>query len=225
MQAVNDTMKEAAVLGIPVCLASGDDGSDDQVGDGLAHVDFPSTSSFVLSVGGTSLNKKTGAEVVWKEGDGLRADGGGSGGGGVSSVFPRPSYQQNINISSVNPGMINGRVIPDVCANAAGQTGYFTVANGQAGIVGGTSAAAPLWAALIARINAALGKGVGFLTPLLYQSNPKTGGEPLGQAALKDITTGNNISAAAGGYTAGPGYDAASGWGSPNGAKLLSMLP
>jgi len=225
MQALNEAMKEATILGIPVCLASGDDGSDDGVGDGAAHADFPATSPYVLSVGGTALNKKTGAEVVWKEGDGLRSDQGGVGGGGVSTVFARPAYQNGISIASVNPGAIHGRVIPNVCANAVGKTGYFTVANGQAGVVGGTSAAAPLWAALIARMDTARGKGVGFLTPLLYQANPKPGGKPLGNAALKDITQGNNTSAAAGGYSAAPGYDAASGWGSPNGTKLLSMLP
>lgn len=225
MQTVNDALQEAAVLGIPVCFASGDDGSDDQVQDGLAHVDFPSSSPFVLCVGGTSLNKKNNTEVVWKEGDGLRKDQGGSGGGGVSTVFPRPTWQQAINITSVNPGKMQGRVVPDVSANAAGNTGYFTVANGSQGIVGGTSAAAPLWAALLARLNTARNKTVGFITPLLYQANPKTGGKPLGQAALKDITKGDNKTAHAGGYSAGPGFDAASGWGSPDGNKLQQMLP
>ena len=143
----------------------------------------------------------------------------------MSGVFTRPSWQSSITIASVNPGAITGRVCPDVAANAAGSTGYFTVANGSPGVVGGTSAAAPLWASLLARLNTARGKTVGFLTPLLYQSNPKTSGTPLGQAALKDITKGNNTTAHAGGYSAGPGYDAASGWGSPDGAKLQQMLP
>jgi kumamolisin len=223
MQTVNEAMQEAAILGIPVCLASGDDGSDDQAQDGKAHVDFPSSSPFVLCVGGTMLSKKNGSEIVWKEGDGLRKDG--AGGGGVSGVFPRPSWQKSITISSVNPGAIQGRVVPDVAANAAGSTGYLTVANGSAGVVGGTSAAAPLWAALIARLNTARKKSVGFLTPLLYQPNPKTAGLPLGQAALKDITKGNNKTAPAGGYSAAPGYDAASGWGSPDGVKLQQLLP
>jgi kumamolisin len=225
MQTINESMQEAAVLGIPVCLSSGDDGSDDQVQDGKAHVDFPAASPFVLCVGGTMLSKKTGREIVWKEGDGLRKDGGGAGGGGVSAVFPRPSWQQGLTIASVNPGSTQGRIVPDVAANAAGSTGYFTVANGSPGVVGGTSAAAPLWAALIARLNTARGKSVGFLTPLLYQPNAKTGSVPLGQAALKDITVGNNSTAPAGGYSAAAGYDAASGWGSPDGAKLQQMLP
>jgi kumamolisin len=121
----------------------------------------------VLRVGGTTPSKKSKREIAWKEGDGLRQDGGGSTGGGVSEVFPRPSWQQAINIASVNPGSLNGRVVPDVSANAAGGTGYFTVANGNAGVVGGTGAAAPLWAALIARLNTARGKSVGFLTPFI----------------------------------------------------------
>jgi kumamolisin len=83
MELVNDSLKTAAARGIPVCIVSGDDGSDDQVGDGRAHVDFPASSPFVLAVGGTTLIRKAGAltEVAWKEGDGLRKDGGGSTGG------------------------------------------------------------------------------------------------------------------------------------------------
>jgi kumamolisin len=118
-------------------------------------------------------------------------------------------------------------VVPDVAADAAGGTGYFVVAGGKAGVVGGTSAATPLWASLIARLNAARGAGkdVGYLTPVLYQSTPQTNGQPLGSVACNDITSGNNDTAADGGYSAGPGYDATTGWGSPNGAKLLQLIP
>jgi kumamolisin len=228
MQTINDALQEASALGIPVCVAAGDDGSDDQVGDGLAHVDFPGSSPFSLCVGGTTLVKQNGGttETAWKEGDGLRADGGGSGGGGVSTVFPLPAWQ-NVNIPSVNPGAIAGRVVPDVSADAAESTGYFFVANGQEDVAGGTSAATPLWASLIARLNAARGAGrqIGYLTPQLYQPTPQTNGQPLGSVACNDITSGNNDTAAAGGYSAGPGYDAVTGWGSPNGANLLQYLP
>jgi kumamolisin len=226
MQAVNDTMKEAAALGVPVCIASGDDGSDDQVGDGAAHVDFPSTSEFVLCVGGTALKKRNGkgfVETTWFDGDGLRADGGGSTGGGVSEVIARPTWQKNITIPSVNPQAPAGRCVPDVAADAAGSTGYFMVSLGKPQISGGTSAAAPLWAALLARLMAN-GKQVGFFTPLLYQANARTAGQPLGAAALKDITSGGNATAAAGGYKAGAGFDAVTGWGSPNGANLMKLL-
>jgi kumamolisin len=223
MSAVNDAMKEAAVRGIPVCISAGDDGSDDQVGDGSAHVDFPSSSPFVLSVGGTTL-PKNGTESVWFEGDGLRKDQGGSTGGGVSSVFGLPSWQQNISIRSVNPRAPAGRILPDVSANAAQGTGYFFVAGEQPNVAGGTSAATPLWASLLARIMST-GKKVGFITPLFYQPNGHTAGQTLGAAACNDITSGNNATAAAGGYSAGPGYDAASGWGSPQGEKLRELLP
>ena len=226
MQAVNDTLKEAAALGVPVCIAAGDDGSDDQVGDGAAHVDFPSTSPFVLCVGGTMLKKRNGSgftETTWFDGDGLRADGGGSTGGGVSEVIARPTWQKNIAIASVNPHARAGRCVPDVAADAAGSTGYFMVSQSNPQVSGGTSAAAPLWAALLARLMAN-GKTLGFFTPLLYQVNAKTARQPLGAAALTDITTGGNATAAAGGYKAAAGYDAVTGWGSPNGANLMKLL-
>jgi kumamolisin len=218
-------LKAAALVGVTVCVAAGDDGSDDQVGDGHAHVDFPSSSPYVLAVGGTALRKsKSGnlTEVAWKDGDGLRQDNGGSTGGGVSVHFTRPDWQ-NVSVASVNPGAIDGRVIPDVAADASANTGYWVVVDGQSGVSGGTSASAPLWAALIARINASLGsdKQVGFLTPLLYQGNNGAG---LGAAACKDITSGNNDTASVGGYAAMKGYDAVTGWGSPDGAKLLEGI-
>jgi kumamolisin len=88
---------------------------------------------------------------------------------------------------------------------------------------GGTSAATPLWAAFIARLRAA-GKNVGYLTPQLYQANAKTSGKPLGNMCCNDITKGTNDTAAAGGYSTGEGYDAATGWGSPKGESFLEFL-
>jgi kumamolisin len=224
MELVNDSLKAAAALGIPVCVASGDDGSDDQVGDGRAHVDFPASSPFVLAVGGTTLIRSAGAftEVAWKEGDGLRQDGGGSTGGGVSAVFSRPNWQ-TVDITSVNPRAPKGRCIPDVSADAAESSGYRMVVFGRTITEGGTSAAAPLWAAFIARLRAA-GKKVGYLTPQLYQPNAKTSGKPLGAVCCNDITKGDNDTAAAGGYSAGEGYDAVTGWGSPKGDSFLEFL-
>jgi kumamolisin len=223
---VNELLKEAALLQITVCVAAGDDGSDDQVADGHAHVDFPASSPYVLGVGGTTLRKHSGklTEVGWKDGDGLRKDGGGSTGGGVSTVFDRPAFQ-NVNIDSVNPGAKNGRCVPDVAADASANTGYFVVVDGKAQVSGGTSAAAPLWAAFVARINTELpaGKRAGYLTPLLYK--PVSAGEPtLGSAGCQDITHGNNSTAAVGGYTAHAGYDAVTGWGTPKGAAFLTAL-
>lgn len=233
---INDTLKGLANAGVTVCISSGDDGSDDQTGDGQAHVDFPAASPFVLAVGGTSLDKSTGDEIFWFEGDGIRPPRGtgGSGGGGVSQFSPRPNYQQGIDIPSANPGGLAGRIIPDVAANAAGGTGYIVVAPdadptsptfGQSlpFVVGGTSASTPLFAALLVRIQQA-GKTVGFLTPRLYAPTPATGSDPLGASAFRDITSGNNASGGSPGYDAGPGFDALTGWGSPRGQDLLDKL-
>lgn len=234
---VNDALQEAALMGVTVCVASGDDGSDDQGGDGKAHADFPASSPFVLAVGGTNLRVRNGqvTELAWKDGDGLRAHGGGSSGGGISVLFSRPDFQKDIAISSVNPGAIMGRIVPDVAAHAQTdlkRTGYFFVADGPLGLMvgvnGGTSAAAPPWAALLARINAILekekgaGKRAGYLTPVLYQAGED--GKPIGAVVCKDITDGDNISATIGGYQAGPEYDAVTGWGSPIGTRLLDTL-
>ena len=230
LNAVNDSLQAATLLGITVCVAAGDDGSDDEVGDGHAHVDFPSSSPFVLAVGGTTLQRSSAGaitETAWKDGDGLRKDNGGSTGGGVSTIFARPSWQ-TVSIESVNPGSIEGRIVPDVAADASANTGYWTVVDGQGGASGGTSAAAPLWASLIARLNENMGVttgnagAVGFLSPLLYQAGAN--GQSLGQTGFRDITSGNNDTASIGGYSAGPGYDAVTGWGVPIGTNLLSGL-
>jgi len=229
MSQINETLKEAAYLGITVCVAAGDDGSSDGLTDGHAHADFPSSSPYVLSVGGTAIVDFTGAaaDVVWMEGDGLRADQGGSTGGGVSAVFPRPDWQSAIAITSVNPGAINGRCIPDVAANADWNASpYLLVVDGHAEANGGTSAASPLWAALIALINSQLtgGKRVGYLTPMLYQTAGAGSAPTLGAAGCTDVTSGNNNTASVGGYSAGIGYDAASGWGTPQGKNLLAAI-
>ena len=226
LDTISDTLKAATLLGVTVCVAAGDDGSDDQVGDGHAHVDFPSSCPYVLAVGGTTLKKSAAGaitETAWKDGDGLRQDNGGSTGGGVSVHFARPAWQ-TVKVASVNPGAIDGRVVPDVAADASANTGYWTVVDGQGGASGGTSAAAPLWASLIARINSGLASGtsLGFLTPLLY-GNDKNGAV-LGTVGCRDITSGNNATASVGGYTAGKGYDAVTGWGVPIGTALLSAL-
>jgi kumamolisin len=224
MDAVNDSLKAFAALGYTVCVAAGDDGSDDQVGDGLAHVNFPASSPYVLAVGGTMIG--AGHETAWKEGSGVRAQGGGATGGGVSQVFAVPEWQTIYAMPSVNPGAAAGRCLPDVAADAGASSGYFSVANGQPGVDGGTSAATPLWAALLCLTNEALaGNGsVGFLTPKLYQANANTGTAMLGMNACTDITAGNNISAAVGGYTAEPGYDLVTGWGVPYGQMLVQYL-
>ncbi len=221
--AINDGLNAAAMLGITVSVAAGDDGSGDQITDGRAHVDFPSSSPFVLSVGGTMLTKT--AEKAWWQSPGRRTrKGGGATGGGVSVCFDRPVWQ-DVNVTSLNNGSIDGRVIPDVTA-LAGPPFYDLIFLGQDQPNGGTSASAPLWAALITRMNALLppSKQQQFLTPLLYQNG--SDGRPRGESGCNDITTGQNASHPfpGSGYEAGKGYDAVSGWGTPNGKKLLELL-
>jgi kumamolisin len=230
MAQVDQTLLEAAHLGITVCVAAGDDGSSAADLDGHAHVIYPGSSPYALAVGGTTVTKKASAQrdIVWFEGDGLRNDNGGSTGGGVSAVEPRPSWQASITIQSVNPGAIEGRVMPDLAANADWNASpYLLVVDGQPQPNGGTSAASPLVASLIARINAKREPHarVGYLTPVLYKPRkPGNGGATIGSFGCTDVVSGNNTTAQAGGYSAGRGYDAASGWGTPNGEKLLAAL-
>ena len=109
------------------------------------------------------------------------------------------------------PNAFVGRGVPDVAASADPESGYSVIVDGQSSAIGGTSAVAPLWAGLLARINQALGKNVGFVNPLLYSTSA--------EATFHDITSGNNEH-----YSAGPGWDACTGLGSPDGAALLSAL-
>jgi kumamolisin len=104
-----------------------------------------------------------------------------------------------------------GRGVPDVSGDADPATGYTIRVDGAQQTIGGTSAVAPLWAALTALLNQGLGRPAGFLQPQLYAAAT--------QGALRDITQGNN-----GAYSAGPGYDACTGLGSPDGAALLKAL-
>jgi kumamolisin len=189
-------------------------------------VDFPASSPFVLAVGGTQLNRPgvSPPEVSWWETPGRRTQkGGGASGGGVSVKFPRPKWQ-SVQVKSVNKAAIDGRVVPDVAA-LAGSPLYDLIFDGKDAPNGGTSASAPLWASLIARINRALpsNKQQRFLTPLLYAGSA---GETLGALACRDITLGNNVSHPAPGigYQSGAGFDAVTGWGVPDGQELLKRL-
>jgi kumamolisin len=214
----------AALQGITVCASAGDDGSGSHETDGRAHVAYPASSPHVLAVGGTMLAGAAAhaQEVVWWEAPGVRQpDGtGGATGGGVSTRFHRPSWQPGPE-TSLNAGGIDGRIVPDVAA-LAGPPGYDIVMHGARGSHGGTSAAAPVWAALLARLAAQHG-GRRFLPPLLYVGQGKA--EPAGKAC-RDITQGNNASAPSPGkgYEAKVGFDPVSGWGVPDGEALLKAL-
>lgn len=213
MQAMDQAFQSAAALGVSVCVAAGDNGSADSVTDGLAHVDFPASSPFALGCGGTRLeaaNNQPTSETVWNESANSAT------GGGISDVFDLPAWQANAKVPpSVNANHRVGRGVPDVTGNADPQTGYKVYVDGKSAVFGGTSAVAPLWAGLIALINQQRGLSVGYLNPILYQNYTQ-----LVQAnALRDVTTGNN-----GAYSAGPGWDACSGVGSPDGTKLRDAL-
>jgi kumamolisin len=145
----------------------------------------------------------------------------------VSSVFPRQPWQSVIYIAPINPGAIIGRCVPDLAANADWTASpYLLVVDGSPQPNGGTSAASPLVAGLLTLINAtrAAGNRVGYVTPVLYQPSP-TAGMTIGAASCTDITSGDNVTAHAGGFSAGLGFDAASGWGTAVGGKLKNLLP
>ncbi len=221
ISAVNRALQSAALQGITVCAAAGDDGSRDQVTDGKLHVDFPAASPYVLACGGTTLEfdgaGQFSGEKVWN--DGGRDQGGGAGGGGISERIARPKWQEGIVPPSSNPDHFVGRGLPDVAGNADGVSGYAVYVDGQwlAG-VGGTSAVSPLWSGLIARFNQGLGKRVGFFSPLLYSTIGKT-------SAFNDITSGSNDpTGQLGAYNSGPGWDACTGWGSPSATNLYNTL-
>ena len=150
---------------------------------------------------------------MWNNGE---RDGGG---GGISDITPVPSWQQGGVPASINPGGFAGRAIPDVAANADGATGYLIRTGGKNKVVGGTSASCPLWASLIVRINALLGTRVGNFNALLYSKFGPNG-------VLRDITVGNNDTGGLldGNFKAGPGWDACTGWGVPDGKKLFQSL-
>ena len=204
----DDAFAAAATLGVSVTIASGDNGSSDGETDGLAHVDFPASSPHVIACGGTSVNASgttLSGETVWNDGSS-----GGATGGGISDVFALPSWQNGAGVPpSANAGKRVGRGVPDVAGDADPNTGYNVVVDGQQSVFGGTSAVAPLWAGLIARLNEQRATPLGFLNPTLYA-------EP---AAFRDVTQGNN-----GAYSAKKGWDACTGLGSPNGAALETAL-
>jgi kumamolisin len=209
MQAFNDVLQSAVAIGVTVCAASGDSGSSDGVGDGNDHVDFPASSPYVLACGGTSVGVSGQAisrEVAWNDG----ADGGATG-GGVSGTFAVPAWQEGLSATGAHGGRkpLSGRGVPDVAGDASPATGYDVLIGGANTVVGGTSAVAPLWAALIARINAAKGQQAGFINPKLYKA----------AGVCNDVTQGNN-----GSFAAASGWDACTGLGSPNGLKVAAAL-
>jgi kumamolisin len=209
--AFNAAFHDAALLGITVLAAAGDDGSADGDPSGK-HVDFPASSPWVLACGGTSLVAKNGtrvSETVWNDGTN-----GGATGGGVSAFFSCPTYQKKAHVPgpAVPGGNKTGRGVPDVAAVADPNTGYNVFLEGQGTVIGGTSAVAPLWAGLSALCNEQLGSNLGWLHPVLY-------GTVAQQKVLHDIVSGTN-----GAFKAIVGWDCCTGLGTPDGQALLNVL-
>jgi subtilase family serine protease len=191
---LNAAAQAATKAGMVVLAAAGDNDSSDG-GPDPANVDLPSSSPFVIGCGGTRKTKDS--ETVWNNSPG-NSSGSGTG-GGFSRIFqPMPPWQAN---APHGPG----RMVPDVAANADPQTGYEITIHGKSGVVGGTSAVAPLLAGLFA----AFGRKLGFVTRRLWTN----------QTAFNDITQGDN-----GYYRASPGPDPCSGLGSPIGGRLAALF-
>ncbi len=215
LQAENAIFQQMAAQGQTIYAAAGDSGAYDDYPSQTLAVDDPASQPYIVGVGGTSLrvDGTTGAygtESVWNNGLGN-----GAGGGGVSTIWSIPSWQTNVSTTYSK----TNRNVPDVALNADTNTGYSIYYNGEWQIYGGTSCAAPLWAAFTAIINqelAAAGQPVlGFANPKLYA----IGTGPQYESHFHDVIMGNNLY-----YSATAGYDNASGWGSFNGTNLFTGL-
>ena len=197
---IDNALQAGIPLGVTIFFSSGDSGSGSPV-----DVTYPASSLAVTGCGGTTVENVSGSsftEVAW-----------GGSGGGISNVFGLPYWQNWAGIPpSVNPAGHKGRGVPDVGGNADPASGYMLIQNGQTiGPIGGTSAVAPLYAGLVALLNASLGEPLGYLNYNLYAL--------AGPYVYVDITSGSN-----GAYNAGPGWDAVTGWGSIVGTAIATAL-
>jgi kumamolisin len=219
---LNDAIQDSVRLGITVCVATGDLGSADQIPpemDGQAHVDAPGCSPFALACGGTKLtvgNSKIVDETVWN--DGASGPNVGATGGGISNLFDKPAYQKGAEMPTSPKGR-TGRGVPDLAGHAAVSAGYQVIVGGKKRSMGGTSAVAPLFAGLFARINQQLASSgkphAGFVNPLLYQS----------PGVFRDILQGNNDQTGTlKVYQAEKGWDPCTGLGVPDGTSLLQLF-
>ena len=213
MHAMDDAFTDAGLLGVTVLAAAGDNGAADGIADGQRHVDHPANSVHLTACGGTNLigsGSVIASETVWNDGNG------GATGGGVSNVFPLPTWQGDANVPPPPSSSLDtGRGVPDVGGDADPATGWRIRLGGRVQVFGGTSAVAPMWAGLVAILNERLGHRVGFLNPALYTA---------GAGAFTDVVDGENAVPGTPGYRAGAGWDACTGLGSPQGRALLAAL-
>jgi len=244
IDAVHSALEDAAIQNVTFCVCSGDYGVDMTAfggapSDGKQHVTYPASDPYALACGGTTVGNVNGTsfdEYVWN--DTANINGfvfNGATGGGVSNMFPLPSYQEGANVPLCLNGGQPGRGVPDVAFNASWNSGYYPIYCAGAANFGypnpyngnGTSAAAPLCAGLVALVNASLGYDVGYLNPALYDLgttvcrdvNPYATSPPSGPVN-NSPANGDNVP----GYPAGPGWDACTGWGSINGTALVDGL-
>ena len=209
------TFLQAIALGITVTAATGDYGS--KAGPGYTNpytVQYPASSPYVLSCGGTSmaLNSAGGiaSEVVWNIGTNGSS-------GGVSALYSVPAYQSGLTYTTYPAGTtsaLSGRGIPDVSGQAVGYQFYYGVNNQPYPNASGTSAAAPLYAGLVAIVNQLTNRRVGFLNTKLYNNS----------MSFNDVTSGNNACPASVGYSATVGWDACTGLGSIKGLVFFTLL-
>jgi kumamolisin len=219
IDAYHEQFVDAQVLGITICVASGDHGTADldaRNWDQKIHVDHPADDPLVLGCGGTQIDG--GKDVVWNDGTPfdvtVLGGGGWATGGGISVRFPVPDYQAAANLPKSLVTGKSGRGVPDIAMSA---TNYFTRVDTMEGAGGGTSAVAPLMSALVALLNQAKQKNVGFLNPFLYATTNK--------GIVHDVTSGTNaITNTIQGYPAGGGWDACTGLGTPDGTAMLNAL-
>ncbi len=220
LAAWDTVMAEGGLAGITTFVASGDQGAYGINGPGrpVRHVDAPASCPHAMAVGGTHLELNADgtiqSETGWTD-----TNNNGASGGGISQLFGMPPYQDSLSLP-VPAGDHAGRGVPDVAANADPDTGYAVMFQGSMTVVGGTSAASPLWAALWARLNQARVQAhqgpIGSSHGDVYHLGPTS--------AFHDITVGNNSYNGVAGYSCTPGWDAVTGWGSPVGSRLVGEL-
>ena len=197
-------------MGVAVCCSSGDDGAFAQAGEKRPGVCFPASSAHVLACGGTSLvGTKPGQvrERCWRDAQGAS-------GGGVSALVRRPAWQR-APVTPRGSARRPGRCLPDVAANGDPESGYRVYVEGGWHVGAGTSAAAPLWAGLIARLNQMTGQRIGLFTPLLYGRLAAL----LRSGALRPVRTIEGSDA-----EARRGWNRLTGLGVPNGRELAAAL-
>jgi kumamolisin len=216
---ITGLFEDAATNKITVFVSSGDSGAQIE-SKTQAQTSYPASDVWVTACGGTTIGNVDGSsfdEYVWND---IGAAGPGATGGGVSARFPVPDYQTSVSVPPrIGTGQ-PGRGVPDIAGNASENSGYMQVINGSPPQpVGGTSAVAPLYAGLMALINANLGHPVGYLNSTLYTLPVTTFRDTLGAPG-----PANNSFGRVKGYNAGPGWDACTGLGSVHGEALQTAL-